>query len=801
MRVPLSYVHADDRVSAVTGSEVELDLLKGRTVRMVVKATCAQLGTAKGTLRKMIALKLVSRGASLRTIGRVRRWWIEIDPAITKRDLYDTFVKNMPVPKRHIDFDRYLRVREACSIPAWELPPPVVVKGMVPLLLQIGSTAAPEIAAFTPRHPKIEAELVRLANAGATRAILSRELPSGARPTDAMILEIAPALRGAPGTVFDKMYGGEDLARPKDNALCIAWALGPVRPAALLWTHLAAASRRTPPELRAGVRRLAMLDKELATHGARADDPVAIGKALHAIAFGGAWAHLKPAARASAARMLMLMIRHLRVYAARNDPEGSRGLAAMVPAQHPDRLAFAARVEATFNELGKIGRELRKARSDRAADRYAAIIDIAALRTEQVIQTQAAATAAARTLLQRPSSRADKLMADGTHAPAALANVDDGEDFVEFGVLTTVMTPKGRLLPGSQTCWWRAWRERDLWRDLARRQKKMTRNGSPSLFLRMKEIEADPDAYSGIVYEWRRCVPEEGAAAIEPWFVSISNLGVLNPPASLTAKQRRRRHSLIVNWNIPTIDDSIAGLLNFDLERNTLWRAASARNRFIVPVEQFAFAMRFAQLGLNAVDESLCRISEFLQMRQDKSMWPTSGETGSNEISFLAVPKKSRFKSAITAVPFQVEQVTFMEATELAKAIARRDGHEDGLLPEVPATETLAGKYSEREAWIFQAGGRAIDHGSMTRFLRFLLANVVDVTYHELRHAASNAARQAGVPEEAIQRLMNHRTIQQTKWYIRNSQKQRLQKQVARARNMKARSATRRSVAAAGATV
>jgi hypothetical protein len=791
MRVPLAHVHPDDSAGAVLGQEVELDRLKGRTVRMVATAACKQLGVAEGTLRKMIALKLVRRGAPLRSYGGIPRWWIEIDPATTTRTIYDTFAAGM-VAKTHYDFDRYLRVRDACSIPAVELPPPAVVEGMVPLLLQIGSTEATEIAAFTPRHPDNAAELRKLANAGAARAMSSSEIPLGARPTEAMILEFAPALSKAPGTVFDTLYGGEDLARPKDNALRIAWALGPSRPAALLWIHLAAGSRRAPPQIRAGARWIAMLDKELTRRGARADDPAAIGRSLESIAFGEEWAHLKPAARATAARMLQLMIRQLRVYALRNDPTGTRGIAAMVPAMHPQRLAFAARVEKVFAELGKIGREERKARSDRAADRYAQIVDIAALRTEVAARTQTAAHAAAKRLTDKLAARA--LLPDARPINDGTLDEDDGEDFTEFGVLTTVMTPKGKLLPGSQTCWWRAWRERDLWRDLARRQKKVTKKDDNGIFMRLKEIEADPQAYPDIVYEWRRCVPENGEIAIEPWFVSISNMGVLNPPASLTPKQRRRRHSTIVNWNIPAIGNSVRGLLNFSREQSTLWRWASVRNRFVVPVDQFAYAMRFAQLGLNTVDESLCRISEFLQMRQDRDMWPTSGETGSEEVSFMSIPKMSRYDSAMSPVPFQVEQVTFIEATELAKQMARRDGHPGGILPEIAAAATLTGKYPQPEAWIFQSDGRAIDIGSMNRFLRFLLANVVDVTYHELRHASANAARQAGVPEEAIQRMMNHRSIQQTRWYIRRSRKQRLKGEIGRARKMKSKSATKRAL-------
>jgi integrase len=73
---------------------------------------------------------------------------------------------------------------------------------------------------------------------------------------------------------------------------------------------------------------------------------------------------------------------------------------------------------------------------------------------------------------------------------------------------------------------------------------------------------------------------------------------------------------------------------------------------------------------------------------------------------------------------------------------------------------------------------------------------VVDVNFHEMRHAAANAARQAGMPENALQRLMNHRNVQQTQWYFRRSQKQRLKQEVGRARRMKGRSAKKRAIAA-----
>ncbi len=780
-RVAASLVHPDDAAGLVVDGKIDLDRLRGRIVRMTPTAACTTLGCTRGSLVKMTSLGLVKRGGALPPLGGIPRSWLLVDPAHTKRDLYIAFLEELGVPRSHFQFDRYLSVRDVCGIPASELPPPFVVEGMTPLLLQLGTTDPSEIGAFTPHTNDNDTKLRQLVIGESTRAMRRDELPQAARPTDEMILVAAPGLRGAPGTAFGSLVGSGDLGRPKDDALRIAWALGPARGAALLWAHLASASRRSSGQVRAAMRRFVLLDRALVTAGGSIDVPGDVGAALEEIAYGDAFADLRPGARATAARMLMTMIRQISIYATRNDPDGSRGIRALVPAEHPQRLAFASRIEKTFQALGTIGRENRKSRSDRMADDYERILDVAALRIEQIVSIQRAAHAAAAKLRQILSKR-----------PAGEWAHDDHKRHVEFGVMTTVMTPDGRLLPGSQTSWFRAWRERDMWMDLGRRGG-ITSNEDNQIFLRQKEIRADPSAYDGIVFEWVECRPEVGEDAIPPWFVHISNLGVLNAPGSLTAHQRRRRHAAIVNWKLPAYGASTAGLLAFDRVTNTLWRWASRRKRYIVPIDEFAYAMRFAAIGLHAVDECLCRVSELLQMRQDREMWPTSAETGISEVSFLAFPKSSRYEAKSTLQRFQVDQTTFVEATALASEIALRDGHPDGLLPEVPSASCIRDRFEEYQAWIFQSRGTAIENSVMNRILRFLLANVVDVSFHELRHAAANAARQAGLSEAVIQRLMNHRTPQQTRWYYRRTARQRLKSEIRQGRRARARYATRRS--------
>lgn len=781
MKVPVSQVHPDDYEGAVIGDQVELDLLRGRSVRMMVVAACVALGTTKASLAIMIKLGIVFRGERLPARGGHPGYWIIIDPSWTRRDLYNAYIERAAVPRHHRDFDNYIRVRDMCQIPAEELPPAKIVEGMIPKLLEIGSSDPLEISAFTPYSGQSAQALQLLVNQGAA-AKLSRELlPETVRPNAAMILEVVPALTNAPGTVFDRVLGGADLSGPKDNALRLAWALGPVRPAALLWSHLAAASGRTPVAVRAGVRWLCLLDRALTQFGGSPYDAKDISIALEAIAFGDEFAMMKPQARAMAARMIQLMLRQLRMYASRNDPTGSRGIAEIIPAQHQDSRGFAARVRAQYIEFDVIGGEARKVRSDRAADRYAEILDIAQLRLEQITTTQEMAFGATEELRRLLNAAASETASSG--API----------FVEFGVLTTVLTPNGKLLLGSQICWWRAWRERDLWLDLAKRKQKVTAREDNPLYYRLKEIESDPEAYSDIVFEWRGCRPEHGKTAVEPWFVTISNLGVLSAPATQTVRERRRRHQLIVTWNLPAYGPSTAGLLNFDRKSSLLCKYASRRNRFVVPLHQFAFAMRFAHLGLSAVDETMCRISELLQMRQDREMWPTSGETGSEEVSFVAFPKGGRFSPANDLVSFQVNQETFVDATKLAADIARHDGHPDGVLPEIDATYSLQGKYTSPQAWIFQAGGRAVSGVSMNRFLAFLLGNVVDITFHEGRHASANAARQAGMPEESVQCLLNHRTVRHSRWYMRATERQRSRKERERVSRLKGRSAIHRA--------
>lgn len=776
MKVPLHHVHPDDWGEARVGDLVDLACLRGKPIRMIVMCAIKVLGTTQLSLGLMADLGLVQRGEPMRRIRDEPRFWIVLDPASTKRSLYDAFVEQMPPPVTHGDFDRYLHARDLCEIPADELPPARCVPGMIAKMMELGTSHADEIGAFTPCTPRNHRALKEIINKGA--ALPLQVLKGKFRPSSEMVLAAVPALKGAPGTMFDQLLGGDDSSSPSGKVLSVCWGLGPLRAASLLWVHLAASSRRSSVIVRANVRYLALFDQALTLTGGSPDDPAAVARALECIAFGQEFGFMKPPVRGWAVLMIQVMLRQLTLYGLRHDPDGRRGLRALAPAEHPQRMEFTERVRAVCDELKMMGREARKRQTDRAANDYARMLDVAALRTEQIMVTQTHAKAAAAELKVLISSAGDQL------APS--------ERCVEFGVPTTILSTKGKLQPGSQLCWWRAWRERDFWLSLAE-GKQLRRHEDGTFYLRCKSIREDPGILTGIVYEWCGCVPESGKQAIEPWFVTFSNIGVLQPPASLTLEQRKARHRQIVQWNMPTVNSTNAGLVTFDRERNTLWRHASRNGRFVVPLNQLAFGLRFAQLGLNIVDECMSRISELMQLRQDRDAWQTSGETESQEISFLAYPKSNLVNPQLKAAAFQIEQVTFVEATGLASEIAKDDGFADGILPEILAAKPVLEKYPEPQAWIFQKGGSAVTQATMNYCLALLLANVVAITFHGLRHASANAARQAGIPEEGVQALLKHRSLQQSRWYMRDTARQRVKVQVAKVGRARARIARKRS--------
>lgn len=588
----------------------------------------------------------------------------------------------------------------------------------------------------------------------------------------------------------------------------MAWGMGPLRQAALLWAYVAAATYRRRDAVQVGVRKLRQIDEVLERlyPGQATVSGSEVAAALDDMAFSSG-VRLSRHTRYTTCRDTMIILRQVQLYARMNDPDGLRGIAAMVPSAHPYRLDFVGRLNAHYADLPAIGRQNRKLTSDKAAARYEELCDIAACRLDQVVVTQVEGAAAVKRLLDRRSvghsaraarrilatktgptaDKARKLLKVETREAAAQArellaqaaadavggddSTGDGvapeEPFEGFSAETTVMTPTGELLPGSQICHWRAWRERDLWIDLAERRKWLSSTEDEQLIVHLREIAADPDAHPEIVFEWRGCTPmKERGAAITPWFVTISNMGTLVAPGSMTVRQRRRRHQQMVTWKLPAYNGSATGLLNFDAKRGVLWRWANERERHVVPLDQFALAMRFVHLGFAMADETMCRLGELLQIRQDADALPIDRSTGKAEPTFLAIPKTSAIEPDLREVKFAISQELFKDATDIAQYVARLNGHMDGFLPEIAPARELCDRRTEPEAWIFQHNGRAIHGTEMNRFLAFLFANVIDINFHDIRHASANAAREAGMPEESVQALLNHRKRSTSQYYM-----------------------------------
>lgn len=826
MLTAASRIHADDRVGAEANGMVDLALLAGRTIRMSQEAACELFGTTRPTMRKMIELGLVRKGGLVGDGAVATTRWILLDPADTRRSLYERWTGQLGTPRTHRDFDEYMRVRDVCLIPGREMPQANIVDGMLPRLLQIGAHHTAEFGAFTPTHPESHPELRALIWKDGVQRVPRDRWRDDIRPTDEMVLEAAPGLRHAPGTIFEGLLGGEDLGRPKDQALRSAWRMGPLRQAALLWAHVAAASYRRAGAVRTGLRKLRTLDEILERYvpEGTVTEGGQIAAALDHLAFSPD-VRLSRHARFTACRDAMVIMRQVQLYARMNDPDGSRGIAAMAPPTHPDRLGFTARLQERYKDLPAIGRANRKRSSDRAAAQYERLCEIADLRLEQVVATQEAAAASAKRLLATdpgdPSSTAKwllatkagaaagaarRLLAKGTHEAAEearhvlskavqAAGVDaiSGRTvplpFADFPVEITIMTPKGELLPGSQACHWRAWRERDLWLDLAARRKWLTSIEDEQLIIHLREIAADPNAYPDVVFESRGCTPLHGDQAIEPWFVTISNMGVMTAPGSMTVRQRRRRHQHMITWSLPAYNGSAEGLLNYDKSHGMLWRWANDRNRNVVPLAQFALAMRFVHLGFSIADETMCRLGELLQIRQDADALPIDRSTGKAEPTFLAIPKTSAIEPELTEVRFPISQELLVHATKLADDVARLNGHADGVLPEIAPARELSDRRQEVAAWIFQHNGRALHGAEMNRFLAFLFANVIDITFHDIRHASANASREAGTPEESVQALLNHRKRSTAQYYMRGGRRQRRVAHVAGVRRRKERAA------------
>jgi hypothetical protein len=196
-----------------------------------------------------------------------------------------------------------------------------------------------------------------------------------------------------------------------------------------------------------------------------------------------------------------------------------------------------------------------------------------------------------------------------------------------------------------------------------------------------------------------------------------------------------RRSTLARTWKLPQRISTPMALLWFDAPAETIWKEARARNRSLVPLREIETAARFAELGCNAVLESMCRGGAFMQMEENSDAWPVADAGGEHaSLCFSAIEKTAGgAEPQFSMLP--VCDQTLLDALELARRAARSVGRQG--VPDVLIECRYRWKRTNPLPNFFQRNGKALTLAQILYFLRILLANVADNTFHDFRHASA----------------------------------------------------------------
>ncbi|GGB39605.1 hypothetical protein GCM10011380_31410 [Sphingomonas metalli] len=686
-----------------------------------------QLGLSRRKLRTLVAAGALIRPAP----GHVA---LEADA--TCASVFASWTESYEPSATRAAVRRFTDVRDACAVRDAEQPPARVLLAAGAVLAETGGVHRPEELAALLRMPSAAARsaAARLARLIGTPWDADVTMVPVRPWTMDMVVAAVPALTGAPATCLDS-DAREHHEEPGDRSRARLAATAPVTGPAALFAIVAAASARREERLEhhmVMVQRFAHWLRRLRP-GAGHRDEQAIEATLEHIAFSpeldGA---MPPGVRDMVCRTWLLLTDVTERYARGVDPDGVKCIMDLVPARHPDQSGFRKRLLDHFRDLRSQARENRKERSDPLAD---ALTDKVARFWERMEQIGSLCDAA--------YAARDRL----------LANRDpDAPPYEDFLVRIPVLDDNGRLLSGHpdghiQEERWRAWLTDALRESL----------GLPAVpvqdTLAIDGVEKAPDA-PRVMFERLGARAVAGGRTVKPFLVTLSDCGAMARPTGLDRRMLRRRQTILRTWRLPASRSLPQGLMWFDEADEAVWRRAIARRRSMVPLEQFETGALFAELGCNAVLESLCRGGAFMQMERSAEGWPTddSGERNAG-LCFAAIEKTAAGKDP-EFVHLPVLDQTIVDAMSVAARVSRAAGRTDGSVPDVLIEERYRWKRPHERPFIFQWNGQALKLTQVCDMLRLLFANIADATFHDFRHACAADLFELCRSPEIVQRAL-----------------------------------------------
>lgn len=662
----------------------------------------------------------------------------------------------------------FVKLRDICGARGAAIPDAVLVaSGRV--LLESGGTCRIEELAALLRIPR------KAAIAAAGRLAVLQAGPhvrdTGRLPavpwTMGMLVAAVPSLAGAPETCLDP--NPRDIHdEPGLRSRARLSACGPVLGPAALFAVVAAASIRREARLEHHMLMLQRFASAMAETAPGADhqDPNAVAATLEYVAFSTDLdGVLSRGVRDMICRSWLMLTDVTWRYARAADSTGERGIRALVPARHPEQRDFESRLRTEFEDLRKASRERRKMRTDPLADSLSEISGRFWERMSQVGDICEAARSASQALLE-------------TRIPMTPPCRD-------FLIEVDVLDDNGAHVHGHpdghvQEEEWRVWREDDFRASVGL--------GPVATSARLDLGDEGAEHVTDrprLIFERLGARALLGDRVVKPFLATLADCGALARPERLDARTLRKRQTVLRTWRLTPPPHLPKGLLWFDEAGEEAWRAALARGRSIVPLEEFEMGMLFAELALNTVLESLCRANAFMQMEQTEQGFPVDDSMPDHAgANFAAIDKTPHGRDPEFSL-FPILDQTLVDALDLAERVAKAGGRQDGLLGDVLIEERYRWKRPHPRPFIFQWNGEGLRLSEVTYMLRVLLSNIADVTFHDFRHAVAAVMLDLTDSPEILRRALGHTTAtwryyaQPTARMRRRKQKQRQRARVA----------------------
>lgn len=367
-------------------------------------------------------------------------------------------------------------------------------------------------------------------------------------------------------------------------------------------------------------------------------------------------------------------------------------------------------------------------------------------------------------------------------ASAHFKAFDDGTEehpFFAFEAMAPLLDASGVPVPGDkQMVGWRIWREKDLWRSLDPRD-----DLCPNYSGLAQDNRLQLAAYSGvynsldyarkrygcsdrIVCEYAGTRSVAGGSTREPHFAAIYRLGVVSDPCYLPPGLQRERLAYFSDNRLARTSGGM-GPLGFGKASTGLAGWARRFGRCIVPIEDYALAMRFGGNAIEVVSECHARLAEVLQMTQSPQCMRIDLGPSCRGVGFRAIAKGQTSERE-----FLLTQGTFYAALALAREVGRRFGNAEGVLPSVMGVRNVRRKVADARPFLFQWNGIALSPQALNFIVGIVGAGFGRVTMHILRHASANAKSRLGVPTPTMGGLLGHGDERTTGPYIAATRQQ-----------------------------